>query len=114
MDHACPLCKVAFDSLHHLFFECHFAQVVWCQSFWPLDSTVFRFSTLAKWIQLIISLGSSFGIPLVDQHKFQIFVVVACDILWFYRNKTYHDGVSYDVISVSKHINKITLEHFQA
>jgi hypothetical protein len=32
-DNACPLCKVALDSLHHLFFECHFARVVWRQSF---------------------------------------------------------------------------------
>jgi hypothetical protein len=69
---------------------------------------------LAEWIKLIISPGSAFGIPLVDQHKFQIFAAVACDILWFYRNKAYHDGISYDAISVSKHINKITLEHFQA
>jgi ribonuclease HI len=110
----CPLCKVASDSLHHLFFECHFARVVWRQSFWPLDSTAFGFTTLKEWIQLIISLGSSFGIPLVDQHKFQIFVAVACDILWFYRNKAYHDGLSFDAIAVSKHINKITLEHYQA
>jgi hypothetical protein len=57
---------------------------------------------------------SSFGIPLRDQHKFQIFAAVACDILWFYRNKAYHDGLSYDAISVSRHINKITLEHYQA
>jgi hypothetical protein len=113
-ENACPLCKVAFDSLHHLFFECHFARVVWRQSFWPLDSTAFTFTTLTEWIQLIISPGSSFGIPLMDQHKFQIFAAVACDILWFYRNKAYHDGLSYDAISVSRHINKITLEHYQA
>jgi hypothetical protein len=69
---------------------------------------------LAEWIKLIISLGSAFGIPLVDQHKFQIFTAVACDILCFYRNKAYHDGISYDAISMSKHINKMTLEHFQA
>jgi hypothetical protein len=50
----------------------------------------------------------------MDQHKFQIFAAVACDILWFYRNKAYHDGLSYDAISVSKHINKISLEHYQA
>jgi hypothetical protein len=67
-----------------------------------------------EWIKLIISPGSAFGIPLVDQHKFQIFVAVACDILWFYRNKAYHDGISYDAIFVSNHINKITFEHFQA
>jgi hypothetical protein len=39
---------------------------------------------------------------------------VACDILWFYRNKAFHDGVSFNARSVSPHINKISLEHFQA
>ena len=79
-----------------------------------MDSTAFQFSSLAEWINLIISLGGSSGIPLVDLHKFQIFAAVACNILWFYRNKAYHDGNTFDAISVSRHINKITLEHFQA
>jgi hypothetical protein len=105
---------VANDSLHHLFFECIFARVVWRHSFWPLDSIALKFTSMSEWISSIISPGSSIGIPLVDHHKFQIFAVVACDILWFYRNKAFHDGVSFDAISVSKYINKISLEHFQA
>jgi hypothetical protein len=113
-DSSCHLCKMAYDSLQHLFFECHFARVVWHHSFWPMDSIAFQFTSMPEWINLIISSESSFGIPLVDHHKFQIFLAVACGILWFYRNKAYHDGDSFDAISVSKHINKITLEHFQA
>jgi hypothetical protein len=50
----------------------------------------------------------------VDQHKFQIFAAMACDILWFYRNKAFHNGASFDARSVSMHINKISLKHFQA
>jgi hypothetical protein len=69
---------------------------------------------MLKWISSIISPGSSIGIRLVDQHKFQIFAVVAYDILWFYRNKAFHDGASFDALSVLMHINKISLEHFQA
>jgi hypothetical protein len=42
----CPLCKVADDSLSHLFFECFFARVVWRLSFWPLDSSAFHFSSM--------------------------------------------------------------------
>jgi hypothetical protein len=41
-------------------------------------------------------------------------VAVACDILWYYRNKAFHDGISFDALSVLKHINKISLKHFQA
>ena len=113
-DTYCPLCKVADDSLTHLFFECFFAQVVWRLSFWPLDSIDFHFSSLLDWINSIISPGRSLGIPSEDQHKFQIFASVACDILWFYRNKALHDEVSLDARSVSAHINKISLEHFLA
>jgi hypothetical protein len=113
-DTHCPLCKVADDSLTHLFFECFFARVVWRLSFWLLDSTAFHFSSMVDWIAAIITPDRSLGIPLKDQHKFQIFASVACDILWFYRNKALHENLSFDARSVSIHINKISLEHFQA
>ena len=113
-DTHCPLCKVADDSLSHLFFECFFARVVWHHSFWPLDSTTFPFSLMADWIASIISPGHSLGILLKDQHKFQFFSSVACDILCFYRNKALHEGLTFDARSVSLHINKISFEHFQA
>ena len=113
-DISCPLCKVADDSLQHLFFECIYARVVWRHSFWPLDSKLLNFSTMSDWIQFIISSGNSLGIPMMDCHKFQIFAYVACDILWFYRNKAFHDGITFEACNVSAHINKITIEHFQA
>jgi hypothetical protein len=53
-------------------------------------------------------------VPLLDHHKFQIFAAVACNILWFYRNKAFHEGASFNAILVSNHINKISLEHLQA
>jgi hypothetical protein len=109
-----PLCKVADDSLQHLFLECIFARVAWRHSFWPLDSIVLNFSFMLDWIKLIISPGSSLGIPWVDCHKFQIFALVACDILWYYRNKAFHDRISLDARNVSTHINIIALELFQA
>ena len=43
-----------------------------------------------------------------------MFASVACDILWFYKNKAFRDGVSFDACNVSTHINKIAIEHFQA
>jgi hypothetical protein len=113
-DHSCPLCKVETDFMHHLFFNCVFAKVAWRHSFWPLDSAAFSFTSMVDWINIIISPGCSLGIPHVDHHNFQIFASMACDILWFYRNKVLHDGLSFDAHSVSVHINKISLEHFQA
>jgi hypothetical protein len=110
----CPLCKIANDSLYHLFFNCIFARVVWRHSFWPLDSSAFDFNTMADWIQQIISPGISLKIPSIDHHKFQIFAAVTCDLLWFYRNKSYHEGITIDIRLISKHINTVTMEYYIA
>jgi hypothetical protein len=114
LDFSCPLCKIAEDSLYHLFFGCTFARIVWRHSFWPLDSTKFNFSSMVDWIKLIISPCHSLGIPWADCHKFQIFASVACDILWYYRNQAFHTGITFEARNVSRHINKIAFEHFQA
>ena len=71
-------------------------------------------SSMLDCIKLIISLSSSLGIPLVDCHKFQIFASLACDILWYYRNQAFHNGITLEARNVFAHINKIALEHFQA
>jgi hypothetical protein len=47
-------------------------------------------------------------------HLFQIFASVACDLLWFNKNKAMHDGVSPYVLVLSSSINKVHLEHFSA
>jgi hypothetical protein len=54
------------------------------------------------------------GIPPTETHRFQIFVVVAYDYLWFIRNKAYHDGIIPNALLISTTINKIALEHFSA
>jgi hypothetical protein len=49
-----------------------------------------------------------------DLHHFQIFAAVLCDLLWFYRNKAYHDGLLFDALLISRNINRITREHYKA
>jgi hypothetical protein len=39
---------------------------------------------------------------------------VSCALLWHYCNKAYHDALFFDAIQVSRHINKIAMEHFVA
>jgi hypothetical protein len=76
----CPLCKVAEDSLHHLFFSYFFARISWRSSPWPLDSLKWSSLSLSDWIKGILSPHSFFGIPLADSHHFQIYAVVFCDL----------------------------------
>jgi hypothetical protein len=40
-------------------------------------------------------------------HLFQSFVYVACDLLWFYRDKSYHEDTTQDALAISKTINKV-------
>jgi len=110
----CSLCKIGDDSRHHLFFNCIIARFVWRNSFWPLDFLAFNFSTMAHWVQQIIFLGTSLHIPRMDHHKFQIFAAVACDLLWFYINKSHHEGINIDIRPISQHINKVIMEYFNA
>jgi hypothetical protein len=99
--------------LQHLFFNCSFARIIWRNSPWPLDSAALNFSNTIDWVKLIIS-PALLGIPPIDCHKFQIFAAVSCDLLWYYRNKAFHDALSFSALQVSQHINKVSLEHFSA
>jgi hypothetical protein len=104
-DATCHLCKVREDSLQHLFFNCVFARVVCRYSFWVLDSTTLDLSNMLNWIKIIISLGSTLHILKVDHYRFQIFAAVTCDLLWFYCNKAFHNGISYNALQVLWNIN---------
>jgi hypothetical protein len=39
---------------------------------------------------------------------------VACDYIWFVRNKAHHDGLIPNAIVISTAINKTILEHYSA
>jgi hypothetical protein len=54
------------------------------------------------------------GIPQAEIHLFQIFAAVACDYLWFIRNKAHHDGLIPNALIISSTINKTVLEHHSA
>ncbi|GLT67789.1 hypothetical protein SLA2020_400730 [Shorea laevis] len=69
---------------------------------------------MMDWIKLIINPCSSLRLPLEDCHKFQIFAAVACDLLWFHRNKAYHDNRKFDAIILSQQVNSVTLAHHLA
>jgi hypothetical protein len=87
---SCSLCSGPIDSILHLFFSCPIARVVWRQSFWHLDILAFNIADMTDWFSIILN-PARIGIPLEDFHKFQIFAMVACDHIWFSRNKAHHE-----------------------
>jgi hypothetical protein len=54
------------------------------------------------------------GILQAEAYMFQIFAAVACDYLWFTRNKAHHDGLIPNALVISSTINKTVLEHHSA
>jgi hypothetical protein len=101
------------DSLYHLFFICSIARIVWRHSFWSLDMTVLPVADMRDWIQIILN-PSTIGILTSDIHLFQIFAAVACDSIWFARNKAHHDNIIPNALDLSATINRIVLEHHSA
>jgi hypothetical protein len=45
---------------------------------------------------------------------FKNFAAVACDYLWFTRNKAHHEGIIPNALIISTTINKTALEHCYA
>jgi len=100
-DASCPLCKSGPDSIRHLFFHCHFARVVWRLSPWPLDSTTLDSPNLCDWVRVILHPDALLHIPFLERHRFQVFAAVACDLLWFHRNKAFHDGLTFEARTIA-------------
>jgi hypothetical protein len=65
---------------------------------------------MTNWLSIILN-PTKIGILLEDSHKFQVFAMIACDHIWFSRNKTRHEDLVPDAIAISAHINKLVLEH---
>jgi hypothetical protein len=111
LDTSCFLCSNSNDSLLHLFFSCPIVRVIWRNSFWPLDISVLHISSMFDWLNIILH-PKMIGIPIVDTHFFQIFAMVACNRIWFSRNKAFHEGLIPNALSVSSSINQVSRAHF--
>jgi hypothetical protein len=111
LDTSCSLCSNSNNSLLHLFFSCPITRVIWRNSFWPLDILALHISFMFDWLNIILHL-EMIGIPLVDTHFFQIFAMVACDRIWFSRNKAFHEGLIPNALFVSSSVNQVSRAHF--
>jgi hypothetical protein len=109
-DTSCSLCSYSVDSLYHLFFISPIARIVWRHSFWSLDITALPVAGMTDWIQIILN-PSTIGILASDILLYQIFAVVACDSIWFARNKAHHDNIIPNALDLTVTINRIVLEH---
>jgi hypothetical protein len=110
-DTSCSLCSFSTNSLPDLLFTCPIAQVVWRQSFWPLDTISLNVTNMTYWLLIILNPHRLLGISQAEAHMFQIFAAVTCDYLWFIRNKAHHEDLILNALVISSTINKTVLEH---
>jgi hypothetical protein len=68
---------------------------------------------MALWLDLILH-PEKIGIPLSDQHLFQIFATVACDQIWLARNEALHEDIVPNALVISSTINRIVKHHHSA
>jgi hypothetical protein len=97
LDTSCSLCSNASDSLLHLFFSCPIVRVIWRNSFWPLDISAFPIASMSDWLNIILH-PEPIDITLMDTHFFQIFAMIACDQIWYSRNKAFHEGLIFQML----------------
>jgi len=79
-----------------------------------LDTIALNVTNMTDWLLIILHPHRMLGVPPAETHRFQIFAAVACDYLWFTRNKAYHDGIIPNAFLISTTINKTAQEHFSA
>jgi len=75
-----------------------------------MDILALRISFMADWLHVILH-PHTIGIPASESHLFQIFAVVACDQIWYARNKAHHENLVPNALSISAKINCISKEH---
>lgn len=71
-------------------------------------------STVGDWVHKILHPHQRIGIPLQDQHLFQLFTVNAIDLLWSCRSRVVHDGKRWEVDELAIMVRKPGLEHHSA
>lgn len=67
--------------------------MIWRQSNWPLDISIFVRNPFSAWIKNIINHSEVLKIPKEDHHPFQLFATIVMDNLWFFKNKKVHNQI---------------------
>lgn len=109
----CVLCGAEMESTYHLFLVCPVSRIIWRESPWPMDITVFSEAPLIDWIRLII-LPRADWLPPEEHHHFQLFALNMLDIVWMARNTIVHEGGTIEVLELIRKIRNLSVEHLQA
>lgn len=107
----CELCGEHPESLPQLLLIFPFSRSIWSESPWQLNIVVFGARTVEDWVRIILHPHQAIGIPLEDQHLFQIFAVNAIDLVWAARNQVAHGGKKSEMRELSRQVRNLSWEH---
>lgn len=107
----CELCGEHSESLPQLLLIFPFSRSIWSESPWQLNIVVFGARTVEDWVRIILHPHQAIGIPLEDQHLFQIFAVNAIDLVWAARNQVAHGGKKSEMRELNRQVRNLSWEH---
>lgn len=110
-DISCVLCGEHPESFHQILLVYPFSWSIWSEPSWQLNIMVFGDGWVADWVQKILHPHQLIGIPLEDQHLFQIFAANVMDLLWATRNQLVHRGKRCDVKELAHCVRRLSWEH---
>jgi hypothetical protein len=110
----CPFCKCSLETLCHIFLDCQLAKFLWRSSPWPLNSSCFADKPIADWVLAILDPVTWLSIPKFEVKKFQLFAVLAMDLIWFSRNKLIHEAVTPVPDKIQLQLSSLVSRHVSA
>lgn len=74
----------------------------------------FRNDSVIGWVKKILHPHQQIGIPIEEQHLFQLFAVNAIDMTWSCRNRKEHDKQYCDALVLAARVRRLSWEHRRA
>jgi hypothetical protein len=85
-----------------------------CSASWPLNTSCLLADPYPDWILAIIDPVTWLSIPKNEVRKFQLFVVLTLDLIWFCRNKLVHEAILPSPNKVLLHLSSSVTRHLSA
>lgn len=95
--------------------DCPITRIIWKNSKWPLDISVFRDQPFSAWIKAILHPQQLLSIPKHDIHEFHITATTTMDLIWYAQNSLIHKNtVPNPIILLKEHLVRTSQAHLTA
>ena len=110
----CYLCNNAPKYLEHLFLQCDCVAQIWLMAPWPINLSSLSNISILDQVKIILNPKKNLGLDDESAQEFQLYSLLICDQLWFFRNKARVEGSKSNPIELARQIRSVFEEHKQA